>query len=802
MTAGNATAEAFGPLLRRFRSRAGLTQEELAERAGISARAVSDLERGLRSRPYPETVRLLAAALALADNDRAALLQAARPEVSASESPQGQNRQRLPVPPTPLVGREREVGEILGRLTRPAVRLLTLTGPGGTGKTRLALAVVEQLSDTIADGLVFVPLAPLTDPALVPSAIAEALGVREEGGQPLRERLQQYLATKQVLLVLDNVEHLVSGVAPLVSDLLAAAPELRVLATSRVPLRLRGEHEYPVPPLGLPRRKPPPTAEQLSQYEAVRLFIDRAQAVRADFAISNETAPAVAEICHRLDGLPLAIELAAARSRMLSPQAMLTRLEQRLPLLTGGARDAPARQQTLRNAIAWSYDLLEKEDQTLFQRLAVFAGGMTLEAVEAVVNSDGNLDVFAGLERLVEQSLLRQEEGSDGEPRFTMLETIREFGQEQLEASGEVEEMRRRHAAFFLTRAEAAEPGLYGADDRIWLQRLDAEHDNLRTALGWSMEREPETALRLVAAVWRLWYVRGHLLEGQAWADRVLETSEGTATITRGRVLNGAATLVAALGDANRDHALNEASLALAQELGDQIGQVRALHDLGVGSFEQGTLESGRIFLEAAVSLARELGEWWWVAAGLTNLAEIAVHQGDLSGAMPLLEEALRLSRQNGLRSVMASVTTALGVVAEARGDLPSAITWHRQGLALFSEVGNPGETIRTLHYLACAVLAQESTEQATRLLSAVQSLHAAIGIRMGPLDQARYDDAVRTARANLSEALFTAAWDSGRGLSLEEATAQALALADELARAEAAARQSASDVLLAPGCP
>jgi predicted ATPase len=317
----------------------------------------------------------------------------------------------LPLQPTPFLGREHEVQQVVDLVRRPEVRLVTMTGPGGTGKTRLALQAAADLLDEFANGVFFVPLAGLSDPDLVPQAIAGALSIHEQSGQPLVEQLKEFLAAKPVLLVLDNVEHLVAA-APLVGQLLGVAPKLKVLATSRVPLRLRAEREYPVPPLGLPRRQPPPTLEQLTQFEAVRLFIERAQAVKPDFAVDNANGPALAEICHRLDGLPLAIELAAARVRMFPPQALLARLEHRLPMLTSGARDAPERQRTLRNTIAWSYDLLVPEDQVLFRRLAVFAGGATFQAIEAVTNADGSRDVFGGLERLLEQSLLRQDVGS------------------------------------------------------------------------------------------------------------------------------------------------------------------------------------------------------------------------------------------------------------------------------------------------------------------------------------------------------------------------------------------------------
>lgn len=396
----------------------------------------------------------------------------------------------LPRQPTPFLGREREVARISSLLQQETVQLVTLTGSGGTGKTRLALQVGAELVGDFPDGVWFVSLASLTDPALVPSAIAEVLGVREEGPESFAPLLAAHLRDKQLLLVLDNVEQLLPAAAPVVGELLLAAPGLKGLATSRGPLRLQAERELAVPPLGLPRRKPPPTMEQLSQYEAVRLFIERAQAINPAFAVTNENAPAVAEICHRLEGLPLAIELAAARIRLLSPPAMLSRLARRLAFLTGGARDVPARQQTLRATVAWSHDLLGPDEQALFRRLAVFAGGWTMEAAEAVAGSSGSggltLDVLDGMERLAEHSLLRQVEDAAGEPRFLVLETIREFGLEQLEACGEAGEAHHRHAAVFLEMVARAESELNGGGGQgASLERLETEHDNVRAALEW-----------------------------------------------------------------------------------------------------------------------------------------------------------------------------------------------------------------------------------------------------------------------------------------------------------------------------
>jgi len=398
----------------------------------------------------------------------------------------------LPTHPTALLGRERDVAWVRARLLRDDVRLLTLTGPGGTGKTRLSLQVAAEMIDQFADGVFFVALAPISDPGQVAATIAQTLGVREVPGRPVVESAQAYLSGKQMLLLLDNFEQILEA-APVVSDLLTAAPGLKILVTSRAALQLRGEHEEAVSPLALPDRRQAPEPAALSQYSAVALFIERARAIKADFAVTNENAPAVAEICHRLDGLPLAIELAAARTRLLTPQAVLARLERRLPILTGGARDLPARQQTLRNAIAWSYDLLSRQEQMLYRRLAIFAGGCTLEAAEAICDADGTLGldpsagsgqaVLDGMSSLAAQSLLRQADGPDGEPRYGMLETIREFGLEQLRASGEYDVVARAHADYYLTLAKGFGALLFADDAK--LRRSAAEYYNIHEALRW-----------------------------------------------------------------------------------------------------------------------------------------------------------------------------------------------------------------------------------------------------------------------------------------------------------------------------
>ncbi|HSH81837.1 MAG TPA: adenylate/guanylate cyclase domain-containing protein, partial [Herpetosiphonaceae bacterium] len=447
----------------------------------------------------------------------------------------------LPLQLTPFIGRERELAAVCERLLDVTTRLVTLTGPGGTGKTRLALQVAADLLDHFANGVWFVDLAPIADPSLLVSTIATALGVRETGGQSLLDSLKAYLREKQLLLVLDNFEQ-ITAVADQVAALLAAAPALKVLVTSRVPLHVRGEHEYAVPPLPLPDRAAGTSPDRLSQYEAVRLFIDRARDVQAAFAVTNTNAPAVAEICHRLDGLPLAIELAAARVKLLSPEAILQRLDRPLKLLSGGARDLHTRQQTLRATIDWSYNLLAPKEQTLFRRLGVFTGGFDLAAVDAVCGTgDEAGDVFDTVAALVDNSVVRPVETLDGEPRFTVLETIREYALERLEAAGETGGLRRHHVEYFLLLAERGDLELRGPNELAWLNRLETEHDNLRAALQWTLDqREAELGLRLVGALTLFWRYRGHWSEGHAWLERLLAVGDAAAPAVRARALAGA----------------------------------------------------------------------------------------------------------------------------------------------------------------------------------------------------------------------------------------------------------------------
>jgi predicted ATPase len=585
----------------------------------------------------------------------------------------------LPLQPTPLIGREKEVSEVCERLSRLEVRLLTLTGAGGTGKTRLGLQAAAELTQEFEDGVYFVSLAAIRDPQLVVPAMAGTLGVKEVGGQPLLENLEYYLGEKRMLLMLDNFEQILE-VASMVAELLSVAPNLKVLATSRIPLRLYGEYEYSVPPLALPDPGRPPSVERLTHYEAVRLFIERAQAAKADFSVTNDNAPAVAEICYRLDGLPLAIELAAARIKLLTPQAMLGRLGNRLKLLTGGARDLPERQRTLRSTIEWSYGLLEEDEKVLFARLSVFAGGRTMEAIEAICDAEDDLpvDVLDGLASLVDKSLLKQEEGVGGEPRFVMLETIHEFARQKLQESEEGEDIRRLHAEYFLALAEEGDPGLEeGSQQPVWLERLEEEHDNMRRALSWSLGQgqDSELALRIGAALGEFWYLRGYWSEGRRWLEEALAKSSPAPTAACARALQRVSWLTYLQGDLDRAKEASEEGLGLeGVELfrtgGGDCTAAELQRVLGMVVGARGELERETELLEESLALSRKGASLRGIAVSLFILGATWRARGDLERATQLLEEALTMFRETGDQALIASVLTHLGFTFLFQGDL------------------------------------------------------------------------------------------------------------------------------------
>ncbi|HEV2122651.1 MAG TPA: tetratricopeptide repeat protein, partial [Chloroflexota bacterium] len=561
------------------------------------------------------------------------------------------------------------------------------------------------------------------------------------------------------------------------AEVLAAAPRLKVLVTSRIALHVSGEHEFPVPPLTLPDPKRLPPIERLTQYEAVRLFIQRAQAVKPDFAITSANAPAVAEICVRLDGLPLAIELAAARSKLLPPQAVLTRLARRLTLLTGGARDLPARQQTLRGAIDWSYSLLDPGEQTLLARLAVFVGGRTLDAIEAVCTADGDLpiDPFDGVASLVDKSLLRQEDGPEGEPRFAMLETIHEYAGERLDARGEAETLRRHHADYFLLLAETAEPALRGPQQRSWLERLEADHDNLRAALQWALDHgEVETALRLGGALGVFWVIRGHLSEGRRWLEAALTVSGARASVARATALAWAGNLAGLQGDYGQASRLAEDGVALARALDDRRALADALLILGILMTDQGEHTQAVALYDESLALYRALGNNARIAAIINNLGSVALGQGDYARATALFEEGLALFRDVGDTRGISVCLINLGLVALYQGHYAHALVHYTEALRLSYELGDM-VGIDSLDGIAGVAGAHAHPHRAARLWGAAAALREALGAPLPPADRAKLEPMIAAARAQLDEAAWAAAWAEGRAMSLEQAIADAL---------------------------
>lgn len=733
----------------------------------------------------------------------------------------------LPAQLTSFIGREREVKAICKLMRRADVRLVTLTGAGGIGKTRLALQVAADLLDEMEHGIFYVGLAAIRDPALVISTIAQVLGVKENSSPSLMETLQHYLYERQILLVLDNFEQVLAA-GHLVSELLVAAPRLKVLVTSRALLQMYGEHEFLVPPLTVPDLRHKPPVELLSAVTSVALFTQRARAVKSDFALTAENAPAVAEICARLDGLPLAIELAAARCKVFSPQAMLGRLtgvagSSFLRMLTDGARDLPARHQTLRGAMDWSYNLLDVGEKKLFARLAVFVGGCTAEAAEAICNTGQDLPMPAadGLISLLNKSMLQPAPSVNGEPRFAMLETVREYALERLMASGEAGLLRKYHTGYYMAVAERAAPELRAGSQQVaWLDRLEREHDNLRAALSWSLEQgEAEITLRLSAAIWRFWYWHSHLSEGSRWLTAALAAARNLAQLAdvRAKALNGAGTLASALGDYGeaaalleegltversssspsqvniaqllnslgtvalnqadyaRAQKLYEESLTIQRKLGDEVGTALALNNLGTVISFQGNYGLAETRLQESLDRFQKLGIRWGSAYALGNLGRTALCRGDYARARALIEASLALCREMGDRDGIAECMARLGGVAAAQGETESAQRLYQESLTLYQQVGDRPGVAECLKELGKLAGAQANVARAGHLLGAAEALREALGASLLPDECSNYDHTVAALRVWFGDGALMEAWAQGRAMAPEHAIALAL---------------------------
>lgn len=790
-------AATLGELVRTFRARAGISQEMLAERCGLSPRAVSDIETGAAKSPRLVTLMLIGEALGLPPADRLRLQDAGHKPGAADT-----NLATLHAPAltsTPLEGRDADVERLKALIAGHATRLVTLVGPVGVGKTSLAVNVALQRAAAFRDFVAIVELASLKEPSLVPPAVARALNVRESAD-----------GERNILLVLDNLEHL-TPVASWIEELLAASPKLKILATSREPLRLAVEQVYAVRALG--------------SDAAARLFVQRAKEVRPDFEVTDANAAAVATIVQHLEGLPLAIELAAPRLAVLPPKALAARLERRLPLLGGGAIDRPARQQTMRGAIAWSYDLLSADEQQLFRRLSVLEGGGSLGAAAAVACATSeDRSILVRLAPLVEKNIVSLAADANDELRVTMLEMLREFAHERLVESGELDAAQRAHARYFADFAEEVSPKLSGAEQRRWLVRLEAEQRNIEAALQWAARSgEVELGLRVIAAVWRFWRLRGDPSRGLNWISRFVESKSlaaaGVGDGLYATVTRAAAVLHSALGDFNEAIASCDRAIALQRAIADESGLAASLSSLGVARHFRGELDVAEIAVTESLEIRTRLCDDAGIATCLSNLASLAQTRGDLAQATALAEESAAIYRRLSNHSGLAHALMQIGLVAAAErehdraeavfgevlalqreaGDTANmqyalsslaaaaygrrryelALTRFREALDLLGIVPNKSALAKTLEDMAKTIAAIGDAAKAARLLGAAQTLRSTIGSPIFPAERSEYDAEVARIRARLGDDAFLVQWRIGLSMTPERALDEARGRSD-----------------------
>jgi predicted ATPase/class 3 adenylate cyclase len=682
----------------------------------------------------------------------------------------------LPQQLTSFIGREREI--FLVKQLLSSTPILTVTGSGGCGKTRLALHVAGDQIEAYADGVWLVELAALAEPRLVLSTVASVLGLREAPGRALLAIVLDYLRTKKVLLVLDNCEHLVAACAEVAEAFVRSCPRLRILVTSREPLGIQGETVWRVPSLSLPDTREVRSVDQLMQYEATRLFVERATAVHWAFTVTPHTADSIVEVCRRLGGIPLAIELAAARMRALSVEQIAARLNERFSFLTGGSRTLLPRQQTLRGALDWSYDLLSDKERRLLCRLSVFAGAWTLEAAEGVCTGDGiePREILDLLTQLVFKSLVLME-GQEGEAWYHLLETVRHYGHDKLDESGETAGVRTRHLNWYLRLSELAEPELTGADQGVWLDRLEREHDNLRTALEWSTAHEGgrEAGLRLASALWQFWHVRGHFGEGRGWLETLLTDDHNPSAPTRAKALVGAGFLASRQGDYHAAIRLCTESLNVFRQLDNPSGMAQAVYGLGMVAESQGDYERAKTFLMESLTLARQAGGKRRAAVSLNSLGEVGRCQGDYSAAQASYEESLALLRELGDKRSIAITLGNLGHVALYQGECERAAVLFSEALGLTRQLMFRLGIAEYLAGLGGVAAAEGGHLRAARLLGAAEEMLRLLGALLRPPDLAEYERSIATTRAELTEEAFRTAWDEGRAMTVDQAIGYAL---------------------------
>lgn len=724
-----------------------------------------------------ELTRLIKDDLALILTERFEMAGTSSQHARDVEAPQTEtlSTAHIPVSPTLFIGRESEVARLRSLLGRDEVRLVTLTGPGGVGKSRLAFEVAAQVEREYPDGMSYVLLGQVSDPALVLTRIAHGIGARESADRSVLDGLRDYIADKKMLLLLDNFEHVLS-VAPSLSELLAGCPRLKIVVTSRAALNLRGEREYPVPTLDF--SEVPRNAAEATECEAVKLFVDRAKMANPRFELTDENAAAVVEICVRLDGLPLAIELAAARVRLLSAESLLERLTNRLDVLSRGPRDLPERQQTLRALLDWDYDLLSDEERVAFRRLSVFAGGFTLAATEATLfgGDQPTFDMLNMLESLLRKSLVREHPPLLGESRFGMLNTLREYARRKLDESGEGTLVRRRHAEYFLALAERGSDRLREADQVEWLEIFEREHDNMRGVLTWAAgSGENETELRLAGALSKFWEFHAHLTEGQRWLEGALSRATGAPPELRALCLDGAGVLARAQGEVKRAQALLEESVAIRRRLGDKRALAVTLRHLGTLLFDRNDLTGTRVNYEESLALFREVQDEAGVAGTLNNLGVLATVHEKWDTAAVFYEEALDFFRTHGDIQGIARALMNLGEVRMMQGNLVEAEDMLKESFVLFQEVGSQWDIAYVLEGLAHVKTYRGSPADAARLLGAAEILRETLGAPRPPNEVEPHEKHVARARAAMDASEFRAALDQGREMTIERALEFAL---------------------------